>query len=92
VGAVVPGRLPGRVIRAGLGGVAEKVFDLLLDSILSLGSFSLAVERSSLASRLSTVVPQFSKLGPWPATTENSFEMRGRGREFLEVPDVERSF
>jgi hypothetical protein len=71
------------VIRAGLGGVAEKVFDLLLDSILSLGSFLLATKKSSLASHLSAVTPRFSKLGPLPATTENSAEMRGRGREFF---------
>ncbi len=43
MGAIVLGPLPGRVVRGGLGGVAEKVFDLLLDSVLSLGSLSLVV-------------------------------------------------
>jgi hypothetical protein len=71
------------VIKAGLGRVAEKVFDFLLDLILSLGSFFLVVERSSFATHLSTAAPRFSELGLWPTTTENSFEMQGRGREFF---------
>jgi hypothetical protein len=83
VGAVVPGPLLGRVIRAGLGGVVKKVFAFLLDSIISLGSFSPTAKRSSFASRLSAIAPQYSKFGPWPTTTENSSEMRGRGREFF---------
>ncbi len=83
MGVVIPGLLPGRMIKARLGRVAEKVFDLLLDLILSLGSFSLAVERSFFATHLSAAAPRFSELGLWPTTTENSFEMRGRGREFF---------
>ncbi len=83
MGVVVPGPLPGRVIRARLGGVAKKVFDLLLDSVLSLGSFSLAAERSSLAAGLSTIALRFSELGPWPTITENNSKMWGRGREFF---------
>jgi len=71
------------VIKAGLGGVAEKVFNLLLDSVLSLGSSSQAAERSSLASRLSAAAPRFFEFGPCPTTTENSSEMRGRGVEFF---------
>jgi len=47
MGAVVPGPLLGRVIRAGLGGVVEKVFNLLLDSVFLLGSSFLAVKRPS---------------------------------------------
>jgi len=71
------------MIRAGLGRVAEKVFDLLLDLVLSLGSFSLVAERSSFASRLSAAVPRFFELGPCPTTTKNNSEMRGRGIEFF---------
>jgi hypothetical protein len=71
------------VIRAGLGGVAVKVFDLFLDAILSLGSFSLAAERSSLVAYLIAATPRLSEPDPCPATTEDSSEMRGRGREFF---------
>jgi hypothetical protein len=63
--------------------VVEKVFDLFLDSVLSLGSFLLVAERSSFATSLSATTPNFSELGPWPATTKNSSEMRGRGKEFF---------
>jgi hypothetical protein len=83
MGAVVPGPLPGRVIRAGLGGVVEKVFNLLLDSVFLLGSSFLAAKRPSCASRLLGTTPKFTELGPWPTTTKNSSEMRGRGREFF---------
>jgi hypothetical protein len=76
MGVVVPGPLPGCVIRTGLGGVAEKVFNLLLDLVFSLGSFPLVAERSSFATDLSATTPKFSKLGPWPATTKNNSEMR----------------
>ncbi len=81
--AVVLGPLLGHVIRAGLGGVTEKVFDLLLDLVHSLESFPLVAERSFLAIGFSAIVPKFFELSPWPATIKNSFEMRGRGREFF---------
>lgn len=83
MGAIVPGPLLGCVIRTRLGGVCEEVTDLLLGSILALGSFSLAVERTSLATSLSAAAPRFSKLVPWAATTEKSSEMRRRGTEFF---------
>jgi hypothetical protein len=63
--------------------VAEKVFDLLLDSVLSLGSFPLVAERSSFATSLSTTTPNFSELGLWLATTKNSSKMQGRGKKFF---------
>jgi hypothetical protein len=71
------------VVRAGLGGVAEKVFDFLLESILSLGSFSLATGSFPLASHLLVAAPRISKLDPFLATIENSSEKRGRGIEFF---------
>jgi len=75
VGAIVPGPLLGCVIRVRLGGVCEEVTDLLLGSIRVLGSLSLAAERTSLATSLSVATPKFSKLVPWPATTEKSSEI-----------------
>ncbi len=84
VGAVGLGPLPGRVVRAGLGGVAEKVLDPLLGSIFSLGSLTLAEGGSFRASRLSAAAPRIFELGPLPAITKNNSRMRGRGAEFLE--------
>ncbi len=84
MGAVGLGPLPGRVVRAGLGGVAEKVLDPLLGSIFSLGSLTLAEGGSFRASRLSATAPRISELGPLPAITKNNSRMRGRGAEFLE--------
>ncbi len=84
VGAVDPGLVPGRVVKAGLGGVAEKVLDPLLGSVISLGSLSLAAGGSFRASCLSAITPGISELGPLLATTENNSRMRGTGAEFLE--------
>ncbi len=64
MGAVVPGLLPGSVIRVGLGGADVKVFDLFLGADLSLGSFFLAIEKSSLATCLAAATPRLSEPDP----------------------------
>ncbi|CAK9275674.1 unnamed protein product [Sphagnum jensenii] len=71
------------MIRVGMGGMPLKVFDPLLESVLSLKSFPSAVESSSFVARLAAVMPKFSELNPWPTTLEDNSAKRGRGREFF---------
>ncbi len=80
---VVRGPLPGCVIRVGLGGPVAEVVGFFFITLLSFGSFALAVERSSLATCLATMAPKLSKPDPCPAITEIKSEMRGRGGVFF---------
>ncbi|CAK9872505.1 unnamed protein product [Sphagnum jensenii] len=66
-----------------MGGVPLKVFNPLLESVLSLESFPPAVESSSLVACPAAATPRFPELGPWPATSEYNFAKWGRGKEFF---------
>ncbi len=78
MGAIVPGPLLGRVIRAGLGGVPLKVFDPLPESVLPFESFPSATESCSLVAYLAAVAPRISELSPWPAASKYNSTKWGR--------------
>jgi hypothetical protein len=54
-----------------------------LITLLSFGSFALAVERSSLATCLAAMAPKLSEPDPCPAIAEVKFEMRRKGGVFF---------